>query len=102
MTIKLGKSDINAIANSRYFKKTGMKLVVGMIAIMVVMYALVTWVSVIPPYIFYIVMGVSVFGLIILYDRGQRKLFKKYWKRLQDEGIVTKDELEEVDDETLK
>jgi hypothetical protein len=101
MAVKLSKRDINAIANSRYFSKVGMKLVIGMIAIMVVMYMLVTWVSAIPSYVFYIVMGLAVLALIMIYDRGQRALFKKYWKRLEDAGFVTKDELEE-DNEELK
>ena len=100
MVVKLGKRDISAIANSRYFSKTGMKLVIGMIAIMVLMYMLVTWVRGIPPFIFYIVMAVAVLALMYVYDRGQRKLFRKYWKRLEQEGIVTKDSLE--DDEELK
>ena len=99
MSVKLSKKDINAIANSRYFAKSGMKLLIGMIAVIVIMYMLVTWIPAIPDFSLYIVMSIAVLVLFFIYDRGQRKLFRKYWDRLEKEGYVTKDELEEEDEE---
>ena len=84
---KFTKRDIDAIANSRFYRKSGMKiLMLWAIAILVLLQAIV-WFPFLPIYIYYAMLCVATVGFVGLYNKKQRESRRELWKGIRGDGI---------------
>lgn len=88
--IKFTKSDINAVANSRFYRKTGIKYLLGLGIILLIVAMLVNTFSVVPLIAGYSICAVVAIGFVYFYQRGQSKMRKELWNEL---GREESDEL---------
>jgi hypothetical protein len=79
---KLTREDINALANSRFYKRTGQKILMGAGIIILVLLLLTNQLRIIPPVGYYIAVAVVALGFVTLYGKKQRE-----YKRELAKGI---------------
>ena len=87
---KLTKSDINAIANNRYYRRTGVKILMGAVIILLALSIMANNLQFLPPAVFYGLCGASAIALVYLYSSGQAKTRKSLWR------AIGRDETEEI------
>jgi len=83
--MKFTKADISAVANARYFRKSGITLLMGLLIIMLLLsIAVKSFVVMIPLYynLYYTVVGLIALAFIWVYSRGQSKIRKELWRQL--------------------
>lgn len=78
-SFKFTNEDINAVANSRYYKKSGLKLLMGWGIIILALFQLMQWFPVIPYQYYYAAMCISIVVFMYMYAKGQRKNRKELW-----------------------
>lgn len=90
MTVTFEREDINAVANSRYFRKTGQRYLT-ILAIVILGLAMVFNYSKgnfpFPAYI--AACGVSAIIFLYKYAKGQRAVRKALWKMINEKGVDT-------------
>ncbi len=78
---RLSREDAATIANSRFYRKSGIKLIMGL-AIYVLTIAILTMTAkFINPYIYYILCGVGAVGFVYLYSKKQKDYRAELKKR---------------------
>ena len=85
ITPKLGTEDINAVANSRFYRKTGLKLLMAF-GIVIMGLALITrtW-NILPVYLYYgLNLGAAVI-FVYVYGKKQRETRKELWQGIDGE-----------------
>ena len=83
--MKFSKSDINAVANARFYRKTGVKLLMGLLIIVLTIAVAVKWIPNMTElhYNIYITLcGVIALVFIYVYSRKQSKVRKELWRQL--------------------
>jgi len=77
-SVKFSRSDINAVASARYFRKGGVTLIMGLVIV-------VKSVVVMTPLyynIYYALCGLIAIGFLYIYSRQQAKVRKELWQKL--------------------
>jgi hypothetical protein len=80
---KLSVEDVNAIANARFFKQTGQKLLMGMTIVILGLAVVARYLTLTPLgiNIFYTIFGMVALSFIWVYTRKQAKNRKEFhWK----------------------
>lgn len=85
---KLSHRDINSISNSEYFRKTGIKWVLGIIIVALLSQGIRIWFSDLSVIITYSVLGVVLVWILVVYTRGQNKHRKQLWTKLAEAGLA--------------
>jgi hypothetical protein len=83
--LKLSKDDLNAVANSRFYRKTGGKLLMGLAIIVLGLAILTLTVPLIPPKIYYVVITLVAVGFVYMYSKKQREARKELWTGIEGE-----------------
>jgi Ca2+/Na+ antiporter len=81
---KFEKDDINAVANSRFFRKSGQRYLM-LLAIVIMGLAIVTNTLQLIPYpVYYGAIVVSAIVFVYFYAKRQREVRKELWKSIED------------------
>jgi hypothetical protein len=86
--IKLSKGNINSVAYSEYFAKSGIKLVMGMIIVALVSQICRIFLDMVPLIFVNLIFGGLFIWLLSLYTLKQKKYHKALWQDLKDIGAV--------------
>jgi len=84
-SIKFSRSDINAVASARYFRKGGISLIMGLVILLLVLAIVVKSVVVMTPLyynLYYAFCGLIAIGFLYIYSRKQAKVRKELWQKL--------------------
>jgi len=85
--LKLTKDDLNTIANSRFYKRTGIKLLMGWaITVLALLTVTVTY-HWLPLYVMYILSAVASFVFVFLYSKKQREARREFWRGIGGGGV---------------
>jgi len=84
--IKFSKEDINYVANGRFYKKTGQKILMlaGILALALV--NMMRWLPMLPDAVYYGLFLVSAVALIYAYGKKQRQARKELWDGIEGDG----------------
>lgn len=85
--VKFSKSDINAVANNRFYRKTGLKLLMGAVIILLGLSMLTNNFQVINPYVYYGLCGITAIVFVYVYSSKQAKARKELWHEIGREEI---------------
>lgn len=88
--VRFSKDDINAVANNRFYRKTGLKILMGAIIILLALSMLVNYLQVIHPYVYYGLCGVTAIVFVYIYSSKQAKARKELWREIGREEIGEK------------
>jgi len=88
---KFSKDDINAIANSRFYKKVGLKILLLWAVVILVLLQLVSWFPAIPIYVYWIGCALATMGFIYWYNKRQKEFRQEMWKGIRGDGIESED-----------
>ena len=92
VNFKITKSDLNAIAYSEYFRKQGIKWVMGIIIIALLTQLARILLPVIPLIVVYGLLVLAFAWIMIIYTKGQNRHKRKLWKDLEDAGVMVHSE----------
>lgn len=84
-SVKFNKADINAVASARFFRKTGVTLLMGLVIILVAFALVVKSISIMTPLyynIYYTVCGILTVVFLYIYSRKQSKVRKALWRQI--------------------
>lgn len=81
-SFKLSKADINAVANSRYYRSKGGFTLIVATFILVILLSIYQRATLMPPLIFFSLLAFVALGFIWIYSRGQSKIRKDVWAQL--------------------
>lgn len=86
--MKFTKEDINAVANSRFYRKTGLKLLMLLAIVILGLSSMSTWApNLIPPYAYYGLYAGAAMLVFWQYAKKQRQVRKELWKSIEGDGI---------------
>jgi len=88
--IKFSKDDINAVANSRFYRKTGIKLLMLVVIALLAFSILTNNFRILPINVYYGLCAGLAVGFVYLYSRKQSKARKELWKEIGREEIEDK------------
>lgn len=83
--MKFTKQDINAVASGRFYRKTGVQLLMALVIILLAMSVAVRYIPDITSLgynIYYTLCGLVGLGFIYIYSRKQAKVRKELWRQL--------------------
>ena len=80
--VKFTKSDINAVANSRFYKATGIKLLLALAAAILVVAVLVNTFEGFPVGLAYGLFAAEAIAFVWQYSKRQSKVRKQLWHEL--------------------
>lgn len=85
MSVKFDKHDINAVANGRFFRKSGQKLLMLM-AIIILGLAMVVNYTPVPTYLYY--GAIAVVGIVFFYMYAKKQAIarKELWDQINGNG----------------
>lgn len=87
-TFKLKKEDIPAMANARFYRKTGMKMLM-MWAMVILAFAILTLTLRLIPLQVYYGCGILITaGFVCMYSRKQKRVREELKQELRDAGIL--------------
>jgi len=84
-SVKFSRSDINAVASARYFRRGGISLIMGLVIVLLLLAIVVKSVVVMTPLyynIYYALCGLIAIGFLYIYSRQQAKVRKELWQQL--------------------
>ena len=81
-TEKFSKSDINAVANSRFYKLMGLKLLLGLAVAILVVAAIVNYVEGFPMWVAWVLYAIEALTFVYIYSKGQAKIRRQLWHEL--------------------
>jgi hypothetical protein len=84
--VKFTKDDINAVANGRFYRKTGIKMLLVFAIVVLGIYILMTVFTSIAPVMWFSIYGLVGIFFMYLYSRKQREVRKELWKGIKGEG----------------
>ena len=80
--VKFSKSDINAVANSRFYKLMGLKLLLGLAVAILVVAAIVNYVEGFPMWVAWVLYAIEALTFVYIYSKGQAKIRRQLWHEL--------------------
>jgi len=83
--VKFSRSDINAVASARYFRRGGITMIMGLVILLLLLAIVVKSVVVMTPLyynLYYALCGLIAIGFLYLYSRKQAKVRKALWQQL--------------------
>ncbi len=85
--MKFTRADINAVASARFFRKTGMQMLMILAIIVLALSVVVKYITMTALLynIFYVLFGLISLGFIYIYSRKQSKARKELWRQLGHE-----------------
>jgi len=84
--IKFTKEDINAVANSRFYRKTGIKLLMLLAISILGLAMLTTTLRLLSPYLYYGLTAVVALVFFYVYGKKQRKSRNELWQGIEGDG----------------
>ena len=84
-SVKFSRSDINAVASARYFRKGGVTMIMGLVIVLLLLAVVVKSVVVMTPLyynLYYALCGLMAIGFLYIYSRQQAKVRKELWQKL--------------------
>jgi len=88
-SVKFTPDDINAVANSRFYKKTGLKILMLWVIIVLVISQLAAWFPTAPVAIYYAAYSIVTVISVYLYAKKQRDARRELWKGIEGDSIET-------------
>jgi hypothetical protein len=85
--VKFTRDDINAVANSRFYRKSGLKLLMIATIVALGVYILMGVFPNVPIGIWYSAWGLGIVYFMFVYARKQRQARKELWKGIKGDGI---------------
>lgn len=88
--VKFSKEDINAVANGRFYRRTGVKMVMALIIILLSLATAMKYipnVTIVGYNIFYTLLGGIALAFIYIYSRKQSKVRKELWKQIGRDDV---------------
>lgn len=83
--VKFSRSDINAVASARYFRRGGITMIMGLVIMLLLLAIAVKSVVIMTPLyynLYYTLCGVIAIGFLYIYSRKQSKVRKALWQQL--------------------
>jgi hypothetical protein len=84
--IKFTKDDINAVANGRFYRKTGIKLLMLFAIAVLGIYIMSSALNTVSPIIWASVYAIVAIYFMYVYAKKQREVRKELWKGIKGEG----------------
>jgi hypothetical protein len=81
--IKFDKNDISAVANSRFFRKAGLRILLGWALVLFIVTALYNFLNIMPSALAYILISVSSIVAVYLYGKKQTEVRVKLWENIE-------------------
>ncbi len=85
--VRITKDDVNAMANGRFFRKTGMRLLMILAIVVLGLATLNTTVRVLPNIAYYILEIGSVLGFMFVFSKKQRESRKELRMYFEQHGV---------------
>lgn len=85
--IRFTKQDINAVANNRFYRRTGVKLLMLLIIVVLGLAVFTTTFKLIPIPIYYGLSGLAAAIIFYIYSKKQQKARKEFWDSIEGGGI---------------
>ena len=85
--LRITKDDVNAMANARFFRKVGMRLVMGFIIIVLGLYALNVRVQFVPDMVYYSLEAAAVVAFMFVFAKKQRESRKELRNEFEAHGV---------------
>ena len=83
---KFTKDDINAVANSRFYRKVGLKILMLWAIVILVLIQAVYWLPSVPIYVYYALCLLATVGFLAWYTKKQRESRQSFWKEIEGNG----------------
>ena len=80
VNIKLTKEDLNSVANSRFYRKTGLKLLMIVAIVMLGLATLTATFHFIPPVVYYVLCGLAAIAFVFVFSKKQSEARRELWK----------------------
>ena len=83
--VKFTKADINSVASGRFYRTTGVKMLMGLVIIILAVAVVVKYIpnmTTLHYNIYYTLCGAVALGFIYIYSRKQAKIRKDLWKQI--------------------
>ena len=93
--VRFDKSDIAAVANSRFFRKSGLKMLVIFAAIMLAIVSITNYISAVPVFVGYGALAVCSLVFVYLYGKKQTEIRVKLWERIESDRLRKQKESED-------
>ncbi len=87
--VKFTKDDINAVANSRFYRKSGVKILLLWAIVVLIVLQAVVWFPMISIQTYYAMCGAVTVGFLVLYSKKQREVRRELWKGIEGDGVET-------------
>jgi len=84
--VVMDKADISAVANSRYFRKSGMKLLL-IWAFMTLLVTMAHSYVGLPDIAAYILLGIVAISFVYMFSKGQTEVREKLWHNIEQNRI---------------
>jgi hypothetical protein len=96
-SITFDKHDIAAVANARYFKRGGIKLLLIWAAVTLVIVMITNYTGIIPVSIAYILLFIEAIVFVYLYSKKQTEMRVKLWENIERNRVAKQSELQNSD-----
>lgn len=85
--VQLTKDDFSAVANSRFFRKTGGRLLIWLAAMILGLAVLTLTIPLIPPNVYYVVISIITISFFWYYSKKQREARRNLGAEFRKIGI---------------
>lgn len=85
--VRFTKEDINAVGNSRFYRKTGIKILLIWAIILMAILTAMSWFPNVHLYVYYGLLLATVLGFVWYYGKRQRESRKELWEGIEGDGI---------------
>lgn len=85
--IKFTKQDINAVANARFYKKTGIRILMLWLIVVLALLQSIQWIPIGAIYIYYAICAIVTIGFVYIYGKKQRESRRELWKGIEGDGL---------------
>lgn len=92
--IRFDKNDISAVANSRFFRRAGLKMLMIFAVIMLAIVSITNYVSIVPVFAGYGALSVCSLIFVYLYGKKQTEIRVKLWENIERSRIEKQKESE--------
>lgn len=82
--IKFDKNDIAAVANARFFRKAGLKLLLGWAFVTLLITMVHNYSGVVPIYVTYTLLAGSAIIFVYLYSKKQTEVRVRLWAKMDE------------------
>jgi predicted branched-subunit amino acid permease len=91
--IRFDKHDIAAVANSRFFRKKGLKVLLIWAFITLAITMIYNYTQAFPPFVAYVLFGVNAVVFVYLYSKMQTEVRVKLWENIERNRMAKQDEV---------